>query len=190
MYKTTLNDGKKIYGSDFISSGYLAALHSTNSFCYHGGDMFSTAHPALQLVFEKSLRAIDPVSCIIYNIHTFSLPGLTFWKSQGNFNNILLGLYVWRRGVWKCMVWRKRAVPGWLVRPDCWFKGNRFSGSRRAEHNIIYSHIHCWQFEHHSSTTGTYRSLCGPGDSKTFSIRPIWACRLQLIRPYWWDMRQ
>jgi len=62
MYHTSLNDGKEKYGGDFLSSGYLAALHSTNAFCYHGGNMFSTAHPALQLVFEKSLRAVNPVS--------------------------------------------------------------------------------------------------------------------------------
>jgi hypothetical protein len=60
MYGLSLDEGQKLYGPNFKSAGYFAALHSTQLYCYHGGEMFLTAHPAFQLWFEDSLRAVDP----------------------------------------------------------------------------------------------------------------------------------
>jgi hypothetical protein len=60
MYSIEQIEGEKKYGSKFKNAGFFSALHSTTDFCYHGGDMFLTTHPTLQLWFEQSLRAIDP----------------------------------------------------------------------------------------------------------------------------------
>ena len=61
MYTTDLEEGRELYGKKFKSSGYFAATHSaTLTYCYHWGIMFGTTHPAFQLEFEDSIRAIDP----------------------------------------------------------------------------------------------------------------------------------
>merc|ERR1711998_81958 len=52
--------GQKKYGKDFYSAGYIASLHNSDQFSYHGSDVFLTAHPAFQLMWENSLRAINP----------------------------------------------------------------------------------------------------------------------------------
>jgi hypothetical protein len=60
MYNTELEEGRALYGDNFKSGAYMAAIHSaTQNFCYHWGDMFITSHPAFQLWFEQSIRAID-----------------------------------------------------------------------------------------------------------------------------------
>ena len=68
MYSTPLIEGRKKFGSEFMTAGYFAALHNTDEFCYHGGDMFVTTHGAFQLWLERSLRTIDP-----------TLPSSPYW---------------------------------------------------------------------------------------------------------------
>jgi len=61
IYKLDDDEGQRRFGSKYKSAAYLAAVHSSvNHFCYHWGDMFITSHPAFQLWFEDSLRAVDP----------------------------------------------------------------------------------------------------------------------------------
>jgi len=60
MYNTPLEEGKRKYGHNFVSAGYISSIHNSDKFGYHGGDVFLTAHPAFQLMFENSLRSIDP----------------------------------------------------------------------------------------------------------------------------------
>lgn len=60
MYTTPLVEGRRKYGHNFVSHGYIASIHNSDTFGYHGGDVFLTSHPAFQLMMENSLRAIDP----------------------------------------------------------------------------------------------------------------------------------
>ena len=68
MYSTPLIEGRKKFGAEYMTAGYFAALHNTDEFCYHGGDMFVTTHGAFQLWLERSLRTIDP-----------TLPSSPYW---------------------------------------------------------------------------------------------------------------
>jgi hypothetical protein len=68
MYTTPLIEGRKLYGDKFVDAGYIAAVHNTDEFCFHGGDMFVTTHAAFQLWAEQSLRSIDE-----------TLPSMPYW---------------------------------------------------------------------------------------------------------------
>jgi hypothetical protein len=75
MYRLDDATGKETYGDDFISMGYITSVHSAvQTWCFHWGDQFITSHPAFQLWFEKSLRAVNPVSnhTICYSSNPFS----------------------------------------------------------------------------------------------------------------------
>jgi hypothetical protein len=61
MYRLDEAEGKEKYGNKYMSIGYISGVHSaTHEYCFHWGDMFITSHPAFQLWFEQSLRAVDP----------------------------------------------------------------------------------------------------------------------------------
>ena len=60
VFTTDEKAGKELYGDAFTSHDELAALHNSKYFMYHGNLFFQTSHPAMQMRFERSLRAVNP----------------------------------------------------------------------------------------------------------------------------------
>lgn len=66
VYSMPTADGQEIYGEDYVSYAFFVALHSSSVYNYHGNLMFMTSHPAMQIKFEKSLRAVNSELVIPY----------------------------------------------------------------------------------------------------------------------------
>lgn len=59
VFSVPTADGQELYGDDYFSYSWFVALHASSVYTYHGNLMFLTSHPAMQIKFEKSLRAVN-----------------------------------------------------------------------------------------------------------------------------------